>query len=445
MTDVWVRVRGVRIAVRMLSIDAPDFFRVRMEWGGALATQIGNLGWGVACSDELRGTGYIMYSEESIFARFAAAPISESNQAEHLVCVKYESGVWTYDTNLQMVEFQPAANDILLFALDFENDRFESAAGEPAQDVGGINFGYAEGDVSIRENWYHGQSNVGEWTISGTQYFPYSTSEDYVEFDVPTGQSIFGDFIDPSIPLVDLVSSVPMLAEGSVFCKMCSESSAERFGDTCWGVLPQDDISRDCGCNSGGWAGHGVYYAGFEECNTCACRAPNAFTGVAEAGVAKGGTASAGLKIYVQTTQEWALEDLGATVQSTSTDQLSENPYCAGNVHNLMSEAPVHACIYPSQGGECGLLTANGPCVGDARFIFGAPDDDQTITVDLGQPRAISRIGAKFSIGDREVWDAVIFEISVDGQNFYQFGQVGTDDSVVSERFPVSYTLCICI
>ena len=92
-----------------------------------------------------------------------------------------------------------------------------------------------------------------------------------------------------------------------------------------------------------------------------------------------------------------------------------------GNLHNLMSPTPIHTCE-----GEC-----DGECVsGDTRFMFGQGDPDQTILVDLGQERFVNRIGAEFSITDREVWDTVSFEVSIDNQDWYLFGQVGNDDGV---------------
>ena len=245
---------------------------------------------------------------------------------------------------------------------------------------------------------------------------------DFVEFDVPEGgaASIFGDYVDPSIPIGNVETSVPMLQNGAVFCKMCSSGSAEKFGDTCWGVLPADEPNRACGCNSGGWAGHGVYYGGWDQCNTCGCRSPNAFSGPKESGESKGGVPSLGLRIYVKSEQEWALEELGAVVMETTSDLSDEAPQCVGNIHNLMMTAPIHTCQ-----GEC-----EGECSGDVRFMFGQNDPDQTILVDLGQERFVNRIGAEFSITDREVWDTVAFEVSIDNQDWYQFGRVGNDDDV---------------
>jgi hypothetical protein len=246
----------------------------------------------------------------------------------------------------------------------------------------------------------------------------------FVEFDVPAGVDIFGDYVDPSIPLLNVESSVPMLAGGDVvFCKMCSSSSQEKYGDTCWAVLPAADTNRDCGCNSGSWAGAGVYYAGFETCDVCGCRAPNAFTGPAESGAPKGGVGSAGLRLYVKSEQEWALEDLGAVITGTSSDLMAEAPQCVGNIHNLLMPTPIHSCE-----GECAE-----DCAGDTRFMFGQGDADQTITLDLGAPRAVSRIGAEYSITDREVWDAIVFEVSADQNNWYEFGHVGTDGDAVPD------------
>ena len=40
-----------------------------------------------------------------------------------------------------------------------------------------------------------------------------------------------------------------------------------RWGDTCWGLISKDSSHRQCGCNSGGWAGIGIYYGGYKKNN----------------------------------------------------------------------------------------------------------------------------------------------------------------------------------
>eukprot|EP01048_Picozoa_sp_COSAG05_P021250 COSAG05_NODE_3853_length_1806_cov_2.089045_2_plen_488_part_00 len=252
------------------------------------------------------------------------------------------------------------------------------------------NLDFAGGGMMVRVEWGHG------------------TATGYAEFNVAPGSTIFGDFVDPSIPVSNMRSSLPLLTQGdSVFCKMCSKSSKSKFGDTCWAILPASEKHRACGCNSGGWAGSGVYYGGYDVkkgCNVCGCRAPNAMTGPAKTGQAKGGVPSVGLRIFEKTGQEWALEELGAKILATSS-----TGGCAGNIHNLLLENTIHTCS-----GECG----NGkPCTGDPRFMFGRNDDDQRILVDLGQPRYADKIGAGFSSGDREVWEHVLIQVSADNQN----------------------------
>ena len=74
----------------------------------------------------------------------------------------------------------------------------------------------------------------------------WGTNGDYVAFDPPPDTTIFGDFIDPTIPLTNFESSsFGILDDGpAIFCKMCSESGADRFGDTCWAILPIDEPNR---------------------------------------------------------------------------------------------------------------------------------------------------------------------------------------------------------
>ena len=285
--------------------------------------------------------------------------------------------------------------------------------------------------AQIGSEWYlvaeevvgdSGNDDLRKLEISVPDYYrvrmEWGDADAFVEFDMPRGTSIFGDYVDPSIPLTNVATNQAMLQDGAVFCKMCSSSSAEQYGDTCWAVLPADEPNRDCGCNSGGWAGHGIYYGGFDQCNTCGCRSPNAFTGPRDDGQAKGGVPSAGLRIYVKSEQEWALEDLGAIILDTTSDLSDEAPQCVGNLHNLMNPTPIHTCA-----GEC-----VEDCQGDTRFMFGQNDPDQTILVDLGQERFVNRIGATYSVTDREVWEFVSFEVSIDNQDWYTFGQVGNDN-----------------
>ena len=325
------------------------------------------------------------------------------------------SPIRTTGLMIEIFETDAANNNVILTELDV----LTACAGPPPENAQEGSEWFLVAEEAPGDG---GNDDLRKLEISAPDFYrvrmEWGDADDFVEFDVPRGTSIFGDYVDPSIPLTNVETNQGMLADGAVFCKMCSSSSAEQYGDTCWAVLPADEPNRDCGCNSGGWAGHGIYYGGFEQCNTCGCRSPNAFTGPRDNGEAKGGIPSAGLRIYVKSEQEWALEDLGAVVMETTTDMSEEAPQCLGNVHNLMNPTPLHSCE-----GEC-----EEDCQGDTRFMFGINDPDQTILVDLGQERFVNRIGASYSITDREVWEVVTFEVSIDNQDWYTFGSVGNDD-----------------
>ena len=61
------------------------------------------------------------------------------------------------------------------------------------------------------------------------------------------------------------------------------------------------DNYRECGCNSGGWIGNGVYYGGWEveQCNICACWG-GAMAGYKSKGQQKGSIESLGLRITIE-------------------------------------------------------------------------------------------------------------------------------------------------
>ena len=80
---------------------------------------LGDLNLGVAAHDSRTGGGYIMYSEESVHERFAAAAPS-AWAADHLVAVVFAGGQWTYDRNKDaLVTFTPRPTDRLLAEIDF--------------------------------------------------------------------------------------------------------------------------------------------------------------------------------------------------------------------------------------------------------------------------------------------------------------------------------------
>ncbi len=128
---------------------------------------------GVACQDNATGTGYLMYSEESVHTRFSANPpwnsSSSSRNADHVICANTINGQWHYDTNSVYVPFTPRSSDRLIAQVDFSADTATSLEGQSFV-VSGIQAGYAGGDLTYSSNVWNGGFNNGEFGVSGTHF-----------------------------------------------------------------------------------------------------------------------------------------------------------------------------------------------------------------------------------------------------------------------------------
>ncbi len=129
---------------------------------------------GVAVTDDAVGTGYLMYSEQSVFDRFAGANVPNSFNANHIIAVRYNGG-WQYNDNLTWNSFTPAASDVLLATVDFTNDTVSSLQGTGGS-VNGIVSGYASGDLTFAPNVWAGAFNFGEFGVTGSSFVPNSAA-----------------------------------------------------------------------------------------------------------------------------------------------------------------------------------------------------------------------------------------------------------------------------
>ena len=127
---------------------------------------LGDLGAGVAARDGATGTGYLLWSSESVFTRFSPAP--NPNNADHLIAVQYVGGEWKVDNNSTLTTFTPASDDCLVAQLDFSNDTAATLEGTDTV-INGIDAGYPAGDLAVIANQWNGNSNNGEFGVTGTQ------------------------------------------------------------------------------------------------------------------------------------------------------------------------------------------------------------------------------------------------------------------------------------
>jgi hypothetical protein len=126
---------------------------------------------GVACSDAAVGSGYMLYSEESVHTRFQNML---SSNADNYACVTLSNSRWYYDNNNGPMEFAPRHSDVLVAFLDFASDDVTMATSVNynigSALAGYIHLGYIGGDLAFVPNRWGGTTNAGEWGISGHQW-----------------------------------------------------------------------------------------------------------------------------------------------------------------------------------------------------------------------------------------------------------------------------------
>ena len=137
--------------------------------GGCGSVGFGSFGFGVAARDEAVGSGFVMFSDESVFSRFGAAP-PFGGAAEHFVAVVFDegSGVWRYDRNGALEVFVPRSSDVLVASVDFGSDVVVMLAGQGSSVLGGVTVGYVSSDLVVTANRWQGRANAGEFGLAGT-------------------------------------------------------------------------------------------------------------------------------------------------------------------------------------------------------------------------------------------------------------------------------------
>ncbi|MCP4454750.1 MAG: hypothetical protein GY809_25095, partial [Planctomycetes bacterium] len=136
--------------------------------GASETESLGSLNNGITGQDNASGSGYIMFSEQDVYTRFASNP-PYATGANHLVTVKYTGGQWTYDNNYTYVAFPPLASDLLLAAVDFSADVVTNLQGSSGQ-LNGIESGYLTGNVVFTPNIWVGVHNPGEFGVTGSWF-----------------------------------------------------------------------------------------------------------------------------------------------------------------------------------------------------------------------------------------------------------------------------------
>jgi chitodextrinase/imidazole glycerol phosphate synthase subunit HisF len=123
---------------------------------------------GIAAIDNATGSGFLMYSEESVHSRFSSNP-PHSQNADHVIAVRNLNGTWQYDNNGNYYSFSPTSSDLLLATVDFGQDQVNSLVGTTGN-INGIEYGFADGDLYFRANRWGSTNNSGEFFIEGSYF-----------------------------------------------------------------------------------------------------------------------------------------------------------------------------------------------------------------------------------------------------------------------------------
>ncbi|MEO0476215.1 MAG: carbohydrate-binding protein, partial [Planctomycetota bacterium] len=126
---------------------------------------LGDLGQGIAGPDGASGSGYLIYSAESVHTRFSSAA-PHPNNADHLITVRYSGGQWQYNNNSHnsWYTFTPESTDRLLASIDYTTDIMTSLEGQRST-VNGIEAGYDSGNIQFIGDWWNGGANDGEYSV----------------------------------------------------------------------------------------------------------------------------------------------------------------------------------------------------------------------------------------------------------------------------------------
>ena len=159
-------------AVSRRRLDKVDHLEPRLCLSVCGLVPIGAVNSGIASVDNATGLGYIMYSEESVFARFSGVHPSNS---VHLISVRHDGQQWLAGTNETWTSFTPAESDHLIAAVNYSADTISSLQGTFGQ-YQSIGYGFDQADLTFVANIYSGKVNKGEFTVGGT-YFEVPCAE----------------------------------------------------------------------------------------------------------------------------------------------------------------------------------------------------------------------------------------------------------------------------
>ncbi|MEM9587995.1 MAG: dockerin type I domain-containing protein [Planctomycetota bacterium] len=145
---------------------------------------VGDLGKGVAVDDRATGTGYLLHSQQVLSERLAPLETFPGSAAQ-IAAVRHITDRWQINIGNDWYDLEPAIDDRLIAAVDFDSDTITSLQGLGGT-VFGINQGYHDGDLSFIPDRWNGKYNRHEITVVGSAYDIRFAPPPEAEFVPPT-------------------------------------------------------------------------------------------------------------------------------------------------------------------------------------------------------------------------------------------------------------------
>lgn len=153
-----------------------QFVELVTQFEPSVTVSLGNVNAGIAVHDNALGTGYVMYSPQNLYSRFALNPppvLPAGPASDQMIAVRFNGFGWEYSNNTTWVSFMPIPGDRLIATLDFDNNQIAGlkyAGGT----VNGIEQGYftdnSTGELNFIADQFGGVFDAGEFTVTGSQF-----------------------------------------------------------------------------------------------------------------------------------------------------------------------------------------------------------------------------------------------------------------------------------
>ncbi|MFN9641650.1 MAG: putative Ig domain-containing protein, partial [Pirellula sp.] len=135
----------------------------------------------IPVDDGAIGTGWLMYSSQSIRSRFPSYT-PRAQASDNFIAVRRSQNRWEYNNDANWITFSPRSDDLLVAEVNFDTDSIQSLVGKSGR-LDSIAFGFVSSNLTFAANDWNGTADLGEFTIGS------SNTTDNAAFTLTTKRS----------------------------------------------------------------------------------------------------------------------------------------------------------------------------------------------------------------------------------------------------------------